>query len=150
MKSKSKKIDVCITYTNNNTFQSQWDYVLSHFVPNTIYVIGAPKKDVFEGNNVFKTAKHIKTAEKLPKNKPLVLMAPINGRYIKGTKSLVSFTHPKNATYLFGPDNMHLSEDHMGSRKPDYKVYIPADTKDDMYSFMAAAITFYDRRIKNG
>jgi len=150
MKRNSKTLAVCIHYTNSSCFQNQWDYVLSHYNLTNLYIIGAPKKDVFDGNNVFKTAQLIKNAEKLPKNKPLILMAPKNGRYVQGTVSLIDFVHPSHATYFFGPDNLHVSEDILGSRQPDHKVYIPTKTKDNIYSFIAAAITFYDRMVKHG
>jgi hypothetical protein len=51
---------------------------------------------------------------------------------------------------MFGADNAFLSTDQMGARLPDYKVYVPADSKDTMYSFVAGAITFWDRRMKGG
>lgn len=77
-------------------------------------------------------------------------MSPKNAVYVPGTISIHDFEHPDECCYLFGSDSAHLSIDQLGGREPDHAVYIPVDTNDTMYSFMAGAITLYDRRLTRG
>lgn len=141
-------IVVCICYSGVSGFQDQWDYVLSHFQADRLYLIGADPNGL-QDTNVVGRATRIATAEELP-NLPLVIMAAENGRYVSGDASLGSFAHPEDCIYLFGADNSNLSEDELGDRPPDHKVYIRTDSIDDMYSWVAGAITLYDRGVKRG
>ena len=82
---------------------------------------------------------------------PLIVFQPPNARYIQGVSSLVDFGHPRSAIYLFGGDNSNLNdEDDLGGRLPDDIVYVPQTGKDQMYSWVAAAVVFYDRLVKLG
>ena len=136
--------DICLVASPGSTWEQQWSYLLSHFEPRDLYVIGEVDPRV----RPFKGYIQIQTAEELPGI--LVLMAPIFGHVIRGEESLRTFQHPDECCYMFGADNAHLTEDHLGSRIPDHKVYIPTDTRDQMYSFMAGAITLYDRTMTRG
>ncbi len=138
---------LCLTPARNDTFASMWSYVLSHWTPDKVYVLGSNPEDY--STRFFKDAELVQTAEMLP-DAPLVLLASKLGRYVTGTVELADFTHPKEVTYLFGPDNAYMSEDYLGSRQPDHHVYIETDTKDDLYSFVAAAIVLRDRRLRHG
>jgi hypothetical protein len=51
---------------------------------------------------------------------------------------------------MFGNDHTNMSEDYLGTRKPEHLVYIPTETTDQMYSFMAGAITLWDRELYHG
>lgn len=141
--------NVCITYDPNENSQMQWDYVLLNFKPDSLYLIGGDKKDIARKSPRSK-AVHIKNVSELPRDIPLVVLTPKLGRNIQGTKSLLEFEHPENATYLFGSDIDHLTPKDFKLRSPDHIVYIPVDTDDEMFSYMAAAVTFWDRRVKNG
>lgn len=136
--------DVCIFQIHSPEWQNQWDYVLRNFQPDNVYVIG----DELPASKPFLNATLISGIEDLPKDKSLVLLSPENARYYKGRKNLFSFEHPDNTIYLFGGDDMNLKPEMFKKRKPDYKIYILTDTDDEMYSWVAAAITLYDRRFK--
>lgn len=58
--------------------------------------------------------------------------------------SLVTFEHPKVATYVFGPEDGKLSDYIL--KEADYKVYIPAEYSLNLYS--AATAIAYDRTAK--
>lgn len=134
---------------NNNDAQNQWDYVLTNF--------GIPPENVWMRNDLDLLNYHGKytqthgTAFDLDPNIPLVVVQPLGGRYIQGNISLIDFVHPNSAIYLFGGDNDNLSsEEDLGGRNPDYLVYIPTATHDEMYSWVAASCVLYDRLVKNG
>ena len=76
---------------------------------------------------------------------PLILLLPLQARYITPTIALNNFTHPTDAIYMFGPNHEHLSYEDFPNRQPDHIVYIPTDTNDDMYSYNSYAITMWDR-----
>lgn len=132
---------VCFPYA---TDQNQWDYVLSNFKPETIWILNAP-----EDARLPKGARRLNTAEDLPDN-PLVVLAPKEGRFVKGEMSLVDFEHPEDAVYLFGQNNQNLSELELGNRVPDHVIYIPTSDHVEMYSWTAYAVTYWDRSMKHG
>ena len=136
--------DVCLVATPGQHWEQQWSYLLSHFKPRTIYVIGQLDRRV----RPFSAYQSVKTAEDVPG--PMVLMIPENGVNFPGETPLPEFVHPDECCYMFGADNIHLSEDHLGARLPEHRVYIPTATKDTMYSFMAGAVTLWDREMKRG
>jgi tRNA(Leu) C34 or U34 (ribose-2'-O)-methylase TrmL len=106
--------------------RAHWDHVRANFgYHDPLYIIGQ---------------------DELP-DVPLVLLQPDNGKFIKGTVSLEQFEHPEDCVYLFGPDTYHLHPDLLG-REPDHVVYIPTDTQRDMFSFVAYAVTMWDRKMK--
>jgi hypothetical protein len=41
-----------------------------------------------------------------------------------------------------------MNPEEFGGRVPDFLVYIPVDTQDELYSFAAYAIAAWDRRMK--
>lgn len=139
---------VCIPLPSTNELQKHWDFALSNFAPEALYVIGdegqAPSTNVFARLN----ASYLDTAEQLPVA-PLIVLAPAHGHYVAGEVSLAELEHPEGAIYLFGPDNLPLSSDHLGIRE-SRRVFIPTDSTDDMYSYAAYAVTMWDRVIKHG
>lgn len=136
--------DICLIASSGEHWEKQWSYVLSNFEPQQLYIIGDASLDIrpFRGHRI------ISTADELPV--PLIVMSPFNAVQYPGRTALPSFQHPPYGCYLFGSDNTHLTSDQMGTRVPEDLVYIPTNTKDNMYSFIAGAITLYDRRVKNG
>ena len=136
---------VALVTSSTQHWEQQWSYLLSNFAPVNLYVLlGTLNRKV----RPFADYVSVETAEDLPS--PLVLLTPKNGTYFAGETPLPEFNHPPYACYMFGSDNITLSTDHMGSRKPDHSVYVPTSTKDDMYSYMAGSVTFYDRMMKRG
>lgn len=127
-------------------YLNQWDYALTNFPPDELFVVGNLGDYT---SKIVGRAILLDSVADLPL-KPLILMAPANGMNIAGDWSLVNFNHPAEAVYLFGSDTGFLSEVDLDGRAVDYKVYIPTASDDEMYSFMAAAVTLYDRLVKHG
>jgi len=123
---------------------NQWDYVLCNFKPEELYLIGYKEKAFI--SNPLKQAKFINSYSELP-DLQLVVMAPPHGRNFAGRIPLSEFEHPKDCIYIFGSDS-EIMEDEFN--RANYPVYIETDTKDDMYSFVAYAVTAWDRRMKFG
>lgn len=140
---------VCLSLPSKPELQKQWDFVLSNFPPDSLYVIGdeanAPSTNVFAKQG----ATYIETAEELP-GLPLVILAPAHGKYVSGETPLTDFEHPEDVIYLFGPDHLFLSSDQLGQREPDETVFIPTASTDDMYGHVAYAVTIWDRTVKHG
>lgn len=128
---------VCLAAEKNASRMQNWDYVLSHFVPDNIFVLGDCK---LPHSKPFQDAVIIEDTDEIPGL--VTLLAPEKGRYVSGEIDLYSYRHPLSVTYVFGPDNGHVERYHGVS------VYIPTDSHDEMYSFVACAITLYDRRLK--
>ncbi len=125
------------------TMENQWAYVLLHFTPRHVYA--------FDGelwSKPFVGASAVLSAEELPQI-PIVVLAPLNGDNVQGAISLDEFGHPAECVYLFGPDDELLMPAHLGSREYS-RVYIKTDTTDQMWSWVAAAVTLFDRRSKGG
>jgi len=141
---------IALPLPNNGSYQTQWDYLLSSFEPDELYVIGdeeeAPSTNVFSHLE----ATYITTLGDLPGDPTVVLLASLDGRYIQGDESLVDFTHPDDAIYFFGHDTRWVSDEVYGGRTPDHFVYIPTDSTDDLWSWMAAGIVLWDRMMKSG
>lgn len=130
--------------------QDQWSWVFSNFGITDIWEShsdhdGERGKD----GSIYQPTIKISSADELPKDIPLVVIQPINGRFIKGTVSLKDFEHPEDAIYMFGGSHSMMHHDDFGDRVADHLVYIPT-VKLEMYSFAAAYITLWDRFVKNG
>ncbi len=151
-------VGVCFCYTRKLFFMNQWDYVLTSFPVDEIFVLHdgkvpenellitryRPKKVVKCEAGVCKKATMIRSAEELPKDCALVVAAPKAGTNIQGDECLHSFQHPTNAIYMFGLDNNHLCETELGKRVPDRLVYIEARVH-ELFAHVAAALILYDR-----
>lgn len=136
---------LCLALSDKPLLANQWSYVLSHFHLEQVYIIGNNK---WNDLHHLKDAISIRTCEDLPK-KPIVVLAPKDGSQVRGEQSLIDFQHSKDCIYVFGADHEALSLELVGER--DYNsVYIPTDTKFEMYAHVAAAITLYDRKQKHG
>lgn len=130
------------------TESKQWDYVLSHWRPQSLHLVGGMGEADLE-TYAFRGATPIPTLDQLPAMTS-VLLAPQNGNYFRGNTSLASFTHPSECVYIFGSNNRHLTTDEAGDFTPDWLVYVPTETPTEMYSWCAASVTFYDRMVKHG
>jgi len=125
----------------NGREENEWDYVLSHIKPDARFVMGKHACT----HNVLRDAPVVSTAADLP-NDPLVLVVPLSARNFTPDTALQDFTHPTDAVYMFGPNSEHITEDDMGGRVPDHIVYIPTDTKDEMFNYVACIVTLWHRR----
>jgi len=136
---------VCFRREHNSHLQDQWSWVFSNFGITEIWERGFSEGDL----KIYQPTIAVDTAAELP-DRPLIVLAHQEGRYIQGNQSLVTFSHPEDAIYLFGGSHVNLSdEDDLGGRVPDALVYIPS-VKYEMYSPPAAYITLYDRLVKRG
>jgi hypothetical protein len=121
--------------------ENEWDYALRNLRPDTIYLMGP-----YVGkNNVLRGAPHIDTFADLPEGE-IVLLAPQTARNFVPTVALPDFVHPETATYIFGPNNQHLTLEHTGGRDVDYIVCIPTDSTDGMFNYASYLVTMWDRR----
>lgn len=125
--------------------QPQWDFILCNFKPDVIYVHGNP---ALIASSILSKASACGGPEDLPLDHEIVLLAPSNGTYIQGDISLVDLVHPTNVIYWFGSDATHIQADVFANRAPDYKVFIPTDTIDQMYAPASWAVVAWDRRCK--
>ena len=124
---------VCIPVPTKEEFRAHWDHVRAHFKVDELYVIG-------DG--------YLASVAELPDDQPLVVLQPCRAANFRGTVSLSEFTHPKDATYLFGPDEVPMPKAFLDGRQPDHLVYVPTDTHRDMFSFVTFAVVAWDRRMK--
>lgn len=139
---------LCYGYSTNGYYRTQWLCNVTGFAPDAAYERGLPS-DVPNPEGVISVA----TAEDLPADAELVVMSPATARLVRPTVHLTDFVHPERAVYLFGADTVFLSEDELGARVPDHVVEIPiasARECDEIYSFVAGAITLHDRATKLG
>ncbi len=127
--------------------QDQWSWLFSNFGITDIWERdwnGSTDADIYQ------TVVRIDTASELPSDRPLVVLAPPDDKYIHGNESLDDFVHPEDAIYLFGGSHGNLNdEDDLGGRVPDSLVYIPT-VKHNMYSHAAGYQTLRDRYVKRG
>lgn len=114
----------------------QWDYALSSLPVASLRLIGAP----VAGRGPLAEAAVVHSAEQLPGE--LVVVSPRTARYIHGTESLTDYLRDplRSPTFLFGPDHLPLSTDHLGARVPDRLVYISTASRDDLFSHVAFVI----------
>ncbi len=80
----------------------------------------------------------------------LVVLTGADARLLPGDQNLDGYTHPADATYVFGSDDSSLSADDFQGFTFD-KVYIPQEPDSfSLFSAAAFAITLWDRRMKGG
>ena len=130
-----------VVWPANGQDEHEWDYILSHIKPDACCVMGKYPCT----NNVLRDSPIAATAADLPSD-PLVLVVPLTARNFTPTISLVDFTHPDDAVYMFGPNSEHITDADMGGRVPDHIVYIPTDTIDEMFNYVACMVTLWHRR----
>lgn len=126
-------------------YENQWAYVLQHFTPRTLYTFpghGGQTTTPFQG------AVEVASVAAIPSS--VVLFSPQNANAYPGETSVSLFIHPIDCCYLFGADNDHQLAAHMNGATLAAKVYIPTDTTDHMWSWVAAAVAIFDRRCKGG
>lgn len=139
-------IGVCFKSERRGWMQDQWSWVFSNFGITDIWERNGGGSD----GEIYQTVIQCNTAADLPPEPSLVVLAPIDGKFVQGTQSLVDFVHPDNAIYMFGGSYDNLSdEDDFGGRVPDSVIYIPT-VKLEMYSHVAGYLTMYDRYVKRG
>lgn len=130
-----------VVWPTNGHEENSWDYVLSNFKSDEVWVMGSYACT----NNILRDAPRASTFEDLPKGE-IVLLSPSTSRNFTPTIDLPEFLHPENAIYVFGPDNLHLTNEDVGKRQIDHIVRIPTDTKDEMFGYAAYVAVMWDRR----
>lgn len=141
---------VCFRSEHRGWMQDQWSFVFSNFGIAEIWELGADHDGVRgKDGSIYQPTIKADSAAELPTDKALIVLAPTDGRFIKGTEPLDTFTHPDDAIYLFGGSQAVLSEEDLGGRVPDALVFIPT-VKLECYSHCAAYMTLWDRYSKRG
>jgi hypothetical protein len=128
-------------------FENQWSYLFEIVRPNKIYILHTHTAEGCEWVNdpIFSQVELVLINNYSEIQEQIVYLAPQNGTYIQGNISLVDYVHPESCCYVFGPNDSSLQ-----SSEPGDKVYIPTNNDWQYYNWMVGAITFYDRRVKNG
>lgn len=131
---------VCLEYTAVEQFRRAWSYLVQECeIPN------AWERDTEEGMDYSNWDNWRFDTDVLDLPDPIIVLSPKDGSKIQGEKSLYEFIHPENAVYFFGSDTRNLHDDHLKGR--EYQtVYIPHTGH--IYSFEAAAMVVYDRKLK--
>jgi len=147
----SKMISIALTHEKDSpTFsqqmlENQWSYLFEIVVPDKIYILCLHDHEDSWLNDPSINSKYQLITSYDEITEPLTYITPTNARSLPGETSLVSYTHPETACYVFGPNDSDLT-----SSTPGDKVYIPQSADWQYYNWVAAAITFYDRLAKNG
>ena len=144
-------LGVCFRSEHRGWMQEQWSWVFSNFGVTEIWERGA-KHEGLRGKDgsIYQTTLPVESASELPVERPLIVIAPPDAKYIKGTINLMQFDHPENPIYLFGGSQDVLSdESDMGGRTDYTAVYIPL-VKHECYSHSAAYMVLWDRYVKRG
>lgn len=137
---------ICWRYDNRPEIQNQWEFVLSNFgvTADRAWVRGAPPDW-----RSYLDAPKIEKVDEIAGDRSFVLLAHPEAK-LPGLISLVNFVHPADAVYIFGADNVILTaKDDLGSAVLEDRVYIPT-VQHESYSYVAAAMTLYDRLAKGG
>jgi hypothetical protein len=138
-------IGLCFRYDRRRPLRELWEWNISSFGVDKVWERGRPPD--FQSHHPVTS---IQTADELPRDPPLVVFQPPEGRHVQGAISLYSFEHPEDAIYFFGTDdeNMTLEAD-LGSRRDFQAVYIPT-VKYELFGAIAGAIALFDRASKRG
>jgi hypothetical protein len=138
-------VGICFKSEQRGWMQDQWSWVFSNYGITDIW----ERNCISEDAKIYQPVIHITNCTELP-DRPLVVLSPIDAKYMAGTESLLDFDHPEDAIYVFGGsyDNLSLEED-FGGRIPDHIVYIPT-VKYECYSHSAAYQVLWDRYVKRG
>jgi hypothetical protein len=135
---------VCFRREKHPALQDQWSHVFSNFGVEEIWERGYAEGD----GKIYQTVIPIDLCSELPSDRPTVVLASQEGRYIKGEENLLTFAHPANAIYIFGGSHVNLTyEDDLGGLVPDHLVYIPT-VKHETFSHVAASVVLWDRLVK--
>ena len=136
-------------YVDAGEPDNQWAHVVGQFLPREIFTFMGHGE-----SKPFKSAKSFQRASELPG--PVVLVsppAPTNAgnappRFVPGVEPLADFLHPASCTYLFGPDHAMLGA--ALDIEPAHRVFVEYPGDLQMFSWVAAAVVLYDRRVKRG
>ncbi len=128
----------------------QWAYIL-HAMPWDEVVVWSDTADAATLPRPFANYATVSAdLSAFASDSTLVVLTAADARLLPGDQSLESYTHPANATYVFGSDDGSLSADDFQGLTVD-KVYIPQEPDSfSLFSAAAFAITLWDRRIKGG
>lgn len=135
---------VCFTGERHGKDQDLWSFLFSNFGVEHIWELERPNTV-----DIYQKPTKIKSADELPDDIPLVVVQPPDGRFIKGTESLVDLVHPGEAIYMFGGSHDVMTPEDLGDRVPEYNVYIPL-VAHECYAHSAAYMVLWDRKVKHG
>ena len=136
---------VCFVSEDKRWQQDQWSWVFSNFCVDECWQID----DGEVSSAIYQNPTTILTAADLPTGRPLVVLSAQDARYVQGDEPLHDFVHPEDAIYFFGKSFGTISDDVLGGRVPDHKVYI-SNHQYEMFAFAAGYVTLYDRFVKRG
>lgn len=135
---------VCIEFSAVEQFRRTWSYLAQeNKIPYTYERMPENLADWDKMDYGWENWHCVTDLSSVPD--PIVVLSPADASHLPGEISLYEYEHPENVTYFFGSDTRDLWEYHLEDR--DYTtLYIPFGGY--MYSFSAAAMVIYDRRLK--
>lgn len=137
-------IGLCYYQDSDIMVREYWAMIIECFGVTNAWEVG----DESKSDSNYNKPVFIDKVEDLPKDKPIVVLAHKNAKYVQGVTDIKDFEHPEECIYVFGGDNMNqVPESYEGFEDIRY-VYV--DTKYEIYSHQIGAIMLYDRKIKNG
>lgn len=131
---------VVFNYDPVEQFRRAWSYLLQECEVPQSWEMFTPTDDRSDEITWTTCAK---SWDEIPE--PLIVLQPQDGTKVQGTQSLYEFVHPANAYYYFGSDHRDTWDYHFDGRQYE-TVFIPEAGY--MYSFHAAAMVIYDRKLK--
>jgi hypothetical protein len=140
-------LGVCFRVEGRGWIQDQWSWLFSNYGVTDIWERGTTADS---DTNIYQNVISVKDASELPTERPVIVISPVDARYINPSRPLDLFDHPEDAIYLFGATHNVLNdEDDLGGRVPDDIIYIPT-VKHEMFSHTAGYIVLHDRYVKRG
>jgi len=134
-------LGICFAYESRALIRNEWAHLIDWFAVDHSWEYGKPDK--VDG---YPKSIGISTAAELPEA-ALVVLSPPDARIIPGTIPLPEFTHPEDAIYFFGANNVIMGESPVLSGREYQTVFIPSE-KLEYFAAYAATATLYDRKAK--
>lgn len=150
-------LKVCLCYEEEYQYPmngapasvDHWDVLFNIFQPDKIYVVNLPEESPWLMHKYVRSLGdnfvRLNSYDDIPDSEHLVFLSPPNARNIQGITNLKDYTHPEDCVYVYGPDCADLNCSKTGD-----KIYIESKSDQQFFAWYAAAITFYDRQVKNG
>lgn len=137
---------ICVPYIKNSDERYQWNYVFKNWNFNKIYFLCDVdlEENLWASAPLLRNFNTITISSMSEISEALIYVTPKDSSVLKGVNNLTTFNHPEECCYAFGSNSYpYFTEIETGTT-----VYI--DVIDELFSWCAASIVFYDRNMKNG
>lgn len=135
-------LGICFGFDRYAYSRNEWAYMLDNFGVTDVWEHGINAERI-EG---YPKSTIVQSAAELP-DCDLVVLAPPDGRQVKGESLLYDFVHPEGDTiYIAGQNNVQFDPEFLSDRAYQ-SVYIPSE-EHEFFALTAIANVLYDRRAK--